>query len=696
MGKKIAGILFQLLRSLECYFVLLICYLEIVIHMMRFTGSWAYLVYKFIASLFYGILLGALLSVFAETVSKILTYVMTVLLCLYFVAQIIYSGVFHTYLSLSGSIGVTGQALDFMDVILSEIKADGISILLLLLPVVLLFVWLRKKISFERHAWWAYILNVMVLITIYIYQLLIMSVNNKEMYSAYIVYNNYTSVDLSVEKLGVVQTLYLDAKAGLLHKERETDFMIETSVSEFSQNTGTEEAALLPELPEMEVPFLPQPDPNDEKPEPEKVDTSPNVLALDLGQMAEEETNKNIREIHQYVDTAAATNRNEYTGMFSGYNLIFITAEGFSGYMIDSRRTPTLYRLSHEGFYFKNYYTPLWYGSTLGGEYANLTGLIPKNGGYLSMKKSGKNGNCMLFTLSEQLKRQGYTVKGYHNNDYKYYGRNISHPNLGYDWTGVGNGYEAETNSYGNTLWPQSDLRMVQSTFDDYAGEEPFHTYYLTVSGHVLYDFGSNAMSARHKEEVADLPYSDTTKAYLACQYELELAMAELVKDLEEAGIADRTLIVLTADHVPYDNKDVLDELAGRELEDNFEWYKNTLIIWSASMEEPVPVDKYCCSLDVLPTVSNLMGLPYDSRMLAGQDILSDSEGLVIFNNRSFITDRCSYNSGTGKVISFTGEEIPEDYIKNRKAVVSNKFQISESICDYDYYKYIDAVLNSE
>lgn len=696
MGKKIAGILFQLLRSLECYFVLLICYLEIVIHMIRFTGSWTYLVYKCIASLFYGILLGALLSVFAETVSKILTYVMTVLLCLYFVAQIIYSGVFHTYLSLSGSIGVTGQALDFMDVILAEIRADGIFILLMLLPVVFLFVWLRKKISFERHVWWAYILSVMVLVTIYIYQLLIMSVNNNEMYSAYIVYNNYTSVDLSVEKLGVVQTLYLDAKAGLLDKERETDFMIETSVSDFPQNTGTEEVSPLPELPEMEVPFLPPPDQEEEKTEPEKVDTSPNVLALDLRQMVEEEPNKNIREIHQYVDTAAATNRNEYTGMFSGYNLIFITAEGFSGYMIDSRRTPTLYRLSHEGFYFKNYYTPLWYGSTLGGEYANLTGLIPKNGGYLSMKKSGKNGNCMLFTLSEQLKRQGYTVKGYHNNDYKYYGRNISHPNLGYDWIGVGNGYEAETNSYGNTLWPQSDLRMVQSTFDDYAGEEPFHTYYLTVSGHVLYDFGSNAMSARHKEEVADLPYSDTTKAYLACQYELELALAELVKDLEEAGIADRTLIVLTADHVPYDNKDVLDELAGRELEDNFEWYKNTLIIWSASMEEPVPVDKYCCSLDVLPTVSNLMGLPYDSRMLAGQDILSDSEGLVIFNNRSFITDRCSYNSGTGKIVSFTGEEISEDYIKNRKAVVSNKFQISESICDYDYYKYIDAVLNSE
>ena len=64
------------------------------------------------------------------------------------------------------------------------------------------------------------------------------------------------------------------------------------------------------------------------------------------------------------------------------------------------------------------------------------------------------------------------------------------------------------------------------------------------------------------------------------------------------------------------------------------------LILWSAGMTEPVPVDKVCCQVDILPTLSNLLGLEYDSRMLAGRDILSDSEGLVVFSSRSWRSDR--------------------------------------------------------
>ena len=61
-------------------------------------------------------------------------------------------------------------------------------------------------------------------------------------------------------------------------------------------------------------------------------------------------------------------------------------------------------------------------------------------------------------------------------------------------------------------------------------------------------------------------------------------------------------------------------------------------------MEEPVVVDKPCCQVDILPTVSNLLGLEYDSRMLDGSDILSDSEGLVVFTSRCWMTDRGFYN----------------------------------------------------
>lgn len=79
----------------------------------------------------------------------------------------------------------------------------------------------------------------------------------------------------------------------------------------------------------------------------------------------------------------------------------------------------------------------------------------------------------------------------------------------------------------------------------------------------------------------------------------------------------------------------------------NFDVYKNSLVIWSASMTEPVTVNKVCGQVDILPTLSNLLGLNYDSRLLEGTDIMSDSEGLVIFASRSRKSDKGFYNSYT-------------------------------------------------
>ena len=63
--------------------------------------------------------------------------------------------------------------------------------------------------------------------------------------------------------------------------------------------------------------------------------------------------------------------------MFQGKNLILFTAESFSPWFISEELTPTLYRLTHEGFVFDNFYQPGWGQSTTGGEYAVMTGLLP-------------------------------------------------------------------------------------------------------------------------------------------------------------------------------------------------------------------------------------------------------------------------------------------------------------------------------
>lgn len=680
----------KIARTPECFFVCVMLYMEIIFQCLRF-GMNGNVVCKVLFAIFYGLVFGALLSLIQGLTRKIVTGVMLSLVTIYFIVQVIYSQVFATYLSIVGMAGVAGQALDFTDVIGQALRKEWWVLVLYLLPLLLWAVWIRKKLTAPRHQIWQYACLLAASIVLFLVDLCFMRSDRDTLYSAYEVYREYTSVNMAVEKLGVCESLYLDVKNGV--KDR-LGLDEEQPVFEVVEEPETEEPVRTDSISEM-VDAAQMASSTDAAAKEQEV-PSPNILSIDLQALAQSEENESIKALHEYINTCKPTYKNEYTGMFEGYNVIFVVAEGFSGFCVDEARTPTLYKMCYDGFVFDNYYTPLWYGSTLGGEYADLTGLMPANGGYMSMARAGSRGNDMYFTLSEQLLRQGYTARGYHDNDYTYYDRDISHPNMGLEWIGMGNGLSYEKDENGHTFWPQSDLSMIRNTVGDYISDQPFYTYYLTVSGHVMYNFGGNDMAARHKDIVEDLPYSDTTKAYIACQYELELAMRELIDTLEEGGVLDRTLIVLTADHVPYDNKEVVDELAGKTLDSTFGWYQNKLIIWSSSMEKPVYVSKYCSSLDVLPTVSNLLGLEYDSRMLVGQDILSDSEGLVIFNDRSFITDRVSYNANTGETVSMDGTPVNENYVEEMKLLVKNKFNMAEAINKYDYYRYVEeAVSNS-
>jgi phosphoglycerol transferase MdoB-like AlkP superfamily enzyme len=240
---------------------------------------------------------------------------------------------------------------------------------------------------------------------------------------------------------------------------------------------------------------------------------------------------------------------------------------------------------------------------------------------------------------------------------------------------------------------------MMEASLPDYLDDEIFNIYYMTVSGHLNYNFTGNWCAKIHQDDVADLPYSEACRAYIACNMELDRALEYLIKQLEEKGIADRTVICFTGDHWPYGlDNDQFSEILGHKVEENFELYKSNLILWSEAIKEPVVVDKVCCSYDILPTLLNLFGFDYDSRLLMGRDIFSrETEGFVLFMyNKSFMTDRASYDSRTGKVVQFTDEELPENYIKEMRALVNSRWKYSQAIMDTDYYSYIADYLGIE
>ena len=175
----------------------------------------------------------------------------------------------------------------------------------------------------------------------------------------------------------------------------------------------------------------------------------------------------------------------------------------------------------------------------------------------------------------------------------------------------------------------------------------------------------------------------------MATQIELDRALEYLLGELEKHGVAEKTLIALSADHYPYGlNKKTIDELAGHEVEENFELYRNGFLLYAKGME-PVKVDKPASSLDIIPTLSNLLGLEYDSRLLMGRDLFSDGEGLVIFQNRSFITDQGRYNAITNHFIPNGGHQVDAEYVKKIIGIVNAKFYFSAMILDRDYYSKI-------
>ena len=416
-----------------------------------------------------------------------------------------------------------------------------------------------------------------------------------------------------------------------------------------------------------------------------------NQMDIDFDALAQKDGGK-YAALDLYVASREASSKNEYTGLFKGKNLIFITAEAFTEEAIDKMRTPTLYRMAHRGICFIDYYQPSSAGTT-GGEYANIFGMLPTAGGS-SMKKTATNYNWS--TMASRLSEQGYYGKAYHNNSYTYYDRNKTHVNLGFSdgFEGKGNGLEEILTSQ----WPESDLEMIQGTFPQYVDKQPFHIYYMSVSGHSLYSQSKNAMSKKHWDQVENMDASEPVKAYLACQIELDVAMEYLIEQLEKEGIADDTVIVIATDHFPYGLDQntgaltYLTELYGRPIDNNLYRDHNRLIIWSGCLEkmDSIVVDTPVSSMDILPTLCNLFDVEFDSRLLPGRDVFSDAQPLVFSLGYDWKTDKGTYLASKGKFIpKDPNEELPENYVQDMKAIVRDKITYSKGVLQQDYFRHV-------
>ena len=437
------------------------------------------------------------------------------------------------------------------------------------------------------------------------------------------------------------------------------------------------------EVPEFYIP-APQPVETPEETQPQEVPVEYNVMEIDFEALNAMTEDEKLLALNAYISALPGTNKNGYTGLLADYNLIVMCAESFSSAAIHPEVTPTLYKLSREGILFENYYNS-FPNTTTDGEYALVQGLFPDSSrNKMSSSLYASRKSFLPFALGNAMNTvvAGNSF-GYHNYKGDYYGRDESHPNMGYAMKFAGNGMTF-TNA-----WPASDLEMLEQSVDDFIALEQFHAYYMTFSGHYRYDRNTNLIARQNWDAVSHLPYSDPAKAYLSCNVELDKALAYLMERLEQQGIADRTAIVIAGDHFPYGLTDgQYAELVGHEVDD-LSKYKDTLIFWVGGLEENIVVEEYCCNVDILPTILNLWGVEYDSRMLSGTDVFSDGTHVAVLSDRSFLTDTVWFNAGKGSAVYPQGEEaVPEGYVEAMNQLIATRFSVASNLLQKSYFDF--------
>ena len=642
----------MLLYLFQYLHLLFLLYLEFVFHIACFKGI---TISNGIILLFTTIIFAGLFSIMTslsknEKLNKNIVRVFCGVIAILFSAELVYYQIYESFFNISG-VQFVGALKDGYDKVLLTIFQNIIPIGLMITPTIFYIIKMPKIQKINKLSF-GFITAILIICTAY-FSAFVLFVNKEDPNSLYSLFFQKNLPIQNVKKIGLLGSTSLSVERKL--------FGFKPVFAKSEDIYSNTKSALLG--------FL---------------DTKYNIdESIDFDKLAKEETNPTIQNLHNYFKYREATEQNEYTGIFKDKNVILIMAESFDEIAIDKELTPTLYKMKTEGIVFNNYFAPKYPASTADGEYMLEWGTLPIIGENYSLIDMVYNTNPYI--LPRALKNENYKTYVYHDY-FGYYNRRKSYfGTLDFD----GYRYCEEGISTRCEFFHGSDMDMMDQSIDDFISQDKFFTYYLTLSGHGSYD-ASNFVAGKHIHKVQHLPYSYQVKYYLAANIDFDLAMNTLITRLEQAGKLDDTVIIISSDHSPYylSNYEV-NSISKIDRDNKFDRNRGSLIIYNSGYHASREINKYAMNIDVLPTVLNMLGISYDSRLIIGKDIMAkNNDGLVIFPDRSWVNENGSYDSTTGAFNPYK-VNVDNKYIEKTTNDANDRYNISVSMQYNDYYSYI-------
>lgn len=396
------------------------------------------------------------------------------------------------------------------------------------------------------------------------------------------------------------------------------------------------------------------------------------------------EANIDYKTLNNYFMSRNITDKNEYTGMFEGKNLIVIMMESVNNILLDENIYPNFAKLYKNGWYWENAYSPRNSCSTGNNE---MTGMISLYSIYRTCTANVYMNNKYEESIFGLFNNKGYTTTSYHDYTEKYYYRSTIHKNMGsskyYGVSDLGISYNNEYKE-----WP-SDVSLMDKSSEIFTQNSPFMAWITTVSPHQPY-YSDSELSKIYYDSFANTGYPSNVKRYMSKLKVLDDSLGELLKILEEKGILDDTVIVLYADHYPYGltNSDI-SKVLGDGINKYNEVDRTPFVIYNSKMT-PKTYSEYTSYVNVLPTVANLFNLDYDPRLYMGTDLLSSSyQNRVVFADGSWQTPVGFYYASTGRMSYFNDARYTNDEIVNINTDVDNMIKYSNLAIKTNYFEHL-------
>lgn len=430
---------------------------------------------------------------------------------------------------------------------------------------------------------------------------------------------------------------------------------------------------------------------------------------------------KTVREFYEEKKNTEVIEKNEYSNILEGKNIIVIHAESIMTHDMtlsfnNLELTPNLNRLASEGLFFSNYYPQVSVGTSSDTEFTFNTSLLPASIGTVFVNYWDRTYEAMPNILS----KKGYYTASMHANNGSFWNREVMHKTLGYNklYAKSSFDYSDESKILGMGL---SDKEFFRQSVDKIKKiSEENKNYYITLitlTNHTPWDEGDKYgdYTVDYKKEVTEedgsvkevtLPFMEGRELgnYFKAVHYADSALGEFINELDSAGLLENTAIVIYGDH---DAKIAKSEYryfynydfeTGKQYDKDDERYANVdyynyelnrkvpFIIWTKNSKGDKllnkKVDKVMGMYDAMPTLANMLNFSY--KYALGHDIFSKDDNIVVFPNGNWITDKMYYNAQKDEHYLFKDSVVTKEEIDNNKAYANKLLEVSDSIIVYD------------